>query len=331
MENSSPNSEALQDNPDSEEISQNLIFVGGLPLDADEDDLWHYFSSFGTVLSVEIRRSVKGKSKGFGFIRFRNFQDLKLVMAQKSHMILKTSINVEQAQDTQTKKKEQDSRKDRKIIVGNIPSGRTLDDIKVQLLIIGPVEKITQLRSRNDGTFYCHVIMANQVDADRLLLMKKHKTEYGFYLKFKPYQVNSSTESEQNLGGGFKVHELAQVKKQSAASHLSNERVVEMTANQPKQHLIIQEKYIPSPGQHMEALENGTKPFEISRNDLRIRKNLTIKGLPVARRSGRRTCSLDFQRIEQSPSSSPTPRSHSSEESAYRFNISRTQRPSGLQ
>lgn len=46
------------------------IYVGSLPLDADEDELRGLFAPFGEVLSLHlIRDRATGESRGFGFIK----------------------------------------------------------------------------------------------------------------------------------------------------------------------------------------------------------------------------------------------------------------------
>lgn len=45
------------------------IFVGGLPPDADEQEVWTLFSRFGVVEQVTlIRETETGRSRGFGFV-----------------------------------------------------------------------------------------------------------------------------------------------------------------------------------------------------------------------------------------------------------------------
>ncbi|KAI3455572.1 hypothetical protein Pfo_012235 [Paulownia fortunei] len=49
------------------------IFVGGLPLSLNEDDLREYFSSYGNIVEHQIMLDHKtGRSRGFGFVTFEN-------------------------------------------------------------------------------------------------------------------------------------------------------------------------------------------------------------------------------------------------------------------
>src|SRR3990167_5912326 len=311
--------------------SQNLAFVGGLPLDANEEDLCKYFGTFGLVLAGNIRRSTKGKSKGFGFIQFKDRKHLDLVLAHSPHIILGTVINVQPALDPVSKKREQDARTERKIFVGNIPGGKTSNDVMIQISKVGTVEKITNLRSRNDGTFYCYVILENYSDAQKLLQMKRLTTDDGMNIKFKEYHVNSTPVLEQQHGMdivhgvltvergmlSFPTHPPAfkfgpEVNRQTKAGSVWGQR------DEPRQ-------VNPTVSEDMQ-LQTQSRTIEL----LPIRRHLRIEGLPSWRRK-RQTCSLDFQKSDQSHSRSAGPRSHSSEDSTYRFNVGRSHLQSGLQ
>nr|XP_032824013.1 LOW QUALITY PROTEIN: TAR DNA-binding protein 43-like [Petromyzon marinus] len=63
------------------------LIVLGLPWKASEQDIRDYFSTFGEVLMAQVKRDIKtGNSKGFGFVRFRDYETQLKVLAQR-HMI----------------------------------------------------------------------------------------------------------------------------------------------------------------------------------------------------------------------------------------------------
>ena len=48
-----------------------VIFAGGLPWDVNEEQLLAYFSTFGSVLSVDLKKNPDtGRSRGFAFITY---------------------------------------------------------------------------------------------------------------------------------------------------------------------------------------------------------------------------------------------------------------------
>ncbi|TRY69815.1 hypothetical protein DNTS_000593 [Danionella cerebrum] len=63
------------------------LIVLGLPWKTTEQDLKDYFSAFGEVIMVQVKRDAKtGNSKGFGFVRFAEIESQGKVIIQR-HMI----------------------------------------------------------------------------------------------------------------------------------------------------------------------------------------------------------------------------------------------------
>ncbi|XP_016333821.1 TAR DNA-binding protein 43-like isoform X1 [Sinocyclocheilus anshuiensis] len=63
------------------------LIVLGLPWKTTEQDLKDYFGTFGEVIMVQVKRDAKtGNSKGFGFVRFTDYETQIKAMSQR-HMI----------------------------------------------------------------------------------------------------------------------------------------------------------------------------------------------------------------------------------------------------
>ncbi|XP_077370835.1 TAR DNA binding protein, like isoform X2 [Festucalex cinctus] len=63
------------------------LIVLGLPWKTTEQDLKEYFTTFGEVIMVQIKRDANtGNSKGFGFVRFTEYETQVKVISQR-HMI----------------------------------------------------------------------------------------------------------------------------------------------------------------------------------------------------------------------------------------------------
>lgn len=61
----------LDDDGNGSDTGAHEVFVGGLPPDANDEDVKQAFEAAGEVLSVRLNRRKKtGECKGFGFIRF---------------------------------------------------------------------------------------------------------------------------------------------------------------------------------------------------------------------------------------------------------------------
>ncbi|CAI9735501.1 TAR DNA-binding 43-like [Octopus vulgaris] len=63
------------------------LIVLGLPWKSTEEDLRQYFSQFGELLMVQVKKDLKtGQSKGFGFVRFQDYES-QLKCINQRHMI----------------------------------------------------------------------------------------------------------------------------------------------------------------------------------------------------------------------------------------------------
>ncbi|XP_050396065.1 TAR DNA-binding protein 43 isoform X1 [Patella vulgata] len=63
------------------------LIVLGLPWKTTEDDMRKYFSTFGELILVQVKRDPKtGQSKGFGFVRFSDYEAQKKCISQR-HLI----------------------------------------------------------------------------------------------------------------------------------------------------------------------------------------------------------------------------------------------------
>lgn len=97
------------------------VIVLGLPYELVEEDLREYFEKIAPVENVQVKRDMATKrSKGFGFVRFKNREDAVSVTEQ-SHMLSGRKIAVKFPDRKETPPV--------KLYVANLPSDATDDDI----------------------------------------------------------------------------------------------------------------------------------------------------------------------------------------------------------
>uniref|UniRef100_S4RY69 TAR DNA-binding protein 43 n=1 Tax=Petromyzon marinus TaxID=7757 RepID=S4RY69_PETMA len=104
------------------------LIVLGLPWKASEQDIRDYFSTFGEVLMAQVKRDIKtGNSKGFGFVRFRDYETQLKVLAQR-HMIdgRWCDCKLPNSKEQQVG----DAFRSRKIFVGRCTEDITADDLR---------------------------------------------------------------------------------------------------------------------------------------------------------------------------------------------------------
>ncbi|XP_025194332.1 RNA-binding protein 34 [Melanaphis sacchari] len=71
------------------------IFIGNLPYNIQEDEIWDYFKDCGTISAVRIvRDNATGVSKGFGYVDFENKESVELAMQIQGKKVQNREIRV---------------------------------------------------------------------------------------------------------------------------------------------------------------------------------------------------------------------------------------------
>ena len=79
------------------------LFVGGLTVNHTESTLEKYCSKWGKLKSCFIKRSPAGYSRGFGFVTFKNIEEMKMCLEQESHILDNINITFKKAVDMKPK------------------------------------------------------------------------------------------------------------------------------------------------------------------------------------------------------------------------------------
>ncbi|XP_076019492.1 TAR DNA binding protein, like isoform X1 [Genypterus blacodes] len=115
------------------------LIVLGLPWKTSEQDLKDYFATFGEVIMVQVKRDAKtGNSKGFGFVRFTDYETQSKVIAQR-HMIDGRWCDCKLPN---SKACPDEPMRSRKIFVGRCTEDMTTDDLRQYFMQYGEVTDV---------------------------------------------------------------------------------------------------------------------------------------------------------------------------------------------
>uniref|UniRef100_A0A915HXT4 RRM domain-containing protein n=1 Tax=Romanomermis culicivorax TaxID=13658 RepID=A0A915HXT4_ROMCU len=111
------------------------LIVLGLPYKTTEDEVREYFEQFGEVLVAQVKKDAKtNRSKGFGFIRFADYDSQVTALSQK-HNIDGRWCDVK----IPNSKFDTANPVDRKIFVGRINESVTVEDLREHFVQFGDV------------------------------------------------------------------------------------------------------------------------------------------------------------------------------------------------
>ncbi|XP_024916156.1 TAR DNA-binding protein 43 isoform X2 [Cynoglossus semilaevis] len=114
------------------------LIVLGVPWKTTEQDLKDYFSTFGEVIMVQVKRDKSGISKGFGFVRFTEYEAQEKVISQR-HMIDGRWCD---CKVPNSKTGPDEPLRSRKVFVGRCTEDMTTDDLRQFFLQYGEVTDV---------------------------------------------------------------------------------------------------------------------------------------------------------------------------------------------
>ncbi|XP_034539450.1 heterogeneous nuclear ribonucleoprotein A/B-like [Notolabrus celidotus] len=177
------------------------MFVGGLSWDTSKKDLKDYFSKFGEVLDCTIKMDQNtGRSRGFGFVLFKDSASVDKVLAQKEHGLDGRTIDPKRAM---AMKKEPV----KKIFVGGLNPEATEEAIREYFGAFGEIETIElpidpKSKKRRGFIF---ITYKDEASVKKCLEKKFHSIEGGrCELKIaQPKEVYQQQQYGGGRGGGY--------------------------------------------------------------------------------------------------------------------------------
>ncbi|KAI5776639.1 hypothetical protein EDC01DRAFT_636622 [Geopyxis carbonaria] len=151
------------------------MFIGGLNWETTDDSLKEYFSQFGEVIECTVMRDgPTGRSRGFGFLTFKDPKTVNIVMV-KEHYLDGKIIDPKRAipRDEQEKTS--------KIFVGGVSQEATESDFREYFMQFGRVLDATLMMDKDTGrprgfgfvTFDSETAVENALNCPSLEIMGK--------------------------------------------------------------------------------------------------------------------------------------------------------------
>lgn len=157
------------DNATNDSVNTRKVFVGGLGPDTTMEHLCDYFSNFGNVESATVKFDKSGRSKGFGFVLFKDRDSTDKVYSQDLHIIQGKRVDTKSAH-------RRDQALARKVFVGGLDPEVTDAELRDYFSKFGkiaqveaPMDKVKQKRRP-----FCFILFENEQSAEDVLKQTRH-------------------------------------------------------------------------------------------------------------------------------------------------------------
>jgi len=123
-----------EEDDEDEDDDDRKVFVGGLSWETTPKDLREYFEKYGEVENATLKTDLETKkSRGFGFVVFKQSDCVNKVLNESEHKLHKRKIDPKRANPRPVNKK---------VFVGKIDPALSEEDIKQYFHAFGPVDKL---------------------------------------------------------------------------------------------------------------------------------------------------------------------------------------------
>uniref|UniRef100_A0A0B7BW09 RRM domain-containing protein n=1 Tax=Arion vulgaris TaxID=1028688 RepID=A0A0B7BW09_9EUPU len=159
--------------PNSEQFRK--LFIGGLSFDTDESSLKQYFSKWGEIVDCIVMRDPNTKrSRGFGFIKYKDTESVDNVQKARPHKIDDRDVETKRAmpRDDPSINNQQTVNK---MFVGGLKDDTTEDMVRDAFSQFGEIKDIELINDKATGKSkgFCFVTFEDYDAVDKCVLRKR--------------------------------------------------------------------------------------------------------------------------------------------------------------
>lgn len=190
-----------RDRDDYKEVDPNderfrKLFIGGLSFDTDEKGLREHFEEWGEIVDCVVMRDPQSKrSRGFGFITYKDAESIDQAQANRPHTLDSREVETKRAMPREESGSQQSVKK---MFIGGCKDDTTEDMVRDLFGELGDIEKIEMITDKATGKMrgFCFVTFTDSDYVDKCVLKKRFK------LNGRSVEVKKALPQDQMGGGG---------------------------------------------------------------------------------------------------------------------------------
>lgn len=153
------------------------LFIGGLTPNTTEDHLKDYYSAWGEIVDVVVMKdSQSGRSRGFGFVTYKEPEMVDSAQANRPHEIDGKIVEAKRAMPREDSSSAESHMTVKKLYVGGLKKDITTDDLREYFSKFGKIVECEVVKSRetNVSRGFGFVTFDDYDPVDKAILYKPH-------------------------------------------------------------------------------------------------------------------------------------------------------------
>lgn len=149
------------------------LFIGGLGFETSEEALKSHFEQWGEVVDCVIMKNpTTNRSKGFGFITFKEPDSLDTTQTKRPHVIDGKTVDTKRAMPRD--EAQENKVTVNKMFVGGLDENTSEDQVKETFASFGNVEKVEMIKDKTTGKQkrFCFVTFDDHDCVDKCVIQK---------------------------------------------------------------------------------------------------------------------------------------------------------------
>jgi len=153
------------------------LFIGGLSYETDESSLRSHFEQWGEIVDCVVMRDPNTKrSRGFGFITYKDADSIDQAQANRTHKVDNRDVDTKRAMPREESGRAESQQSVKKMFVGGVKDDTTEDMLRETFSSFGQITSIDLITDKATGKArgFCFVSFDDHDSVDKAVLKKRH-------------------------------------------------------------------------------------------------------------------------------------------------------------